>query len=235
MKSYNEMARSVFRRRNEYQLKQEYRRKKTKKIIFSFVCLIIIFSIGIWQSGILQTKPTINQNHVLVNKNITDNQDNKININQIDKIPTRKINSDLDKADFVSMTKSQLTNYYHTNVFPQVSIDLKEYKKNQYGVYKRNHGTGEVYWDVNTLNYFNKDLTKKITVEIKKGNLPWNDTNDFYSHYRKSYINEIEVGIGRTDSHIYLVEFMYNQVGFRMISEGLTQDELVSIISSLIS
>ena len=32
---------------------------------------------------------------------------------------------------------------------------------------------------------------------------------------------------------IYLIEFLYRSVGFRLVVEGLTQEELVSVVSSL--
>lgn len=44
----------------------------------------------------------------------------------------------------------------------------------------------------------------------------------------------MEVGIGQSDSGHYLVEFMYDNVGFRMIIEGLSIEEIEAVIDSLI-
>ena len=51
MKSYNEMADDVFRRRDEFMKKQKHKRKNVVTAL-SCVCLAVLVGVGMWQSGI---------------------------------------------------------------------------------------------------------------------------------------------------------------------------------------
>ena len=101
-------------------------------------------------------------------------------------------------------------------------------------MYKRDGGTGEVYWDSIVLNYDNDDFTRSVNIEIDKDHLPVTCYAFFDSLLEKSLINDTEVAIGLSEGGYYHAEFFYQDVGFRMIANGITEDELVSIISSLI-
>lgn len=50
----------------------------------------------------------------------------------------------------------------------------------------------------------------------------------------RSVINNHEVLIGLTENGYYYSEFMYNGVGFLIDAEGVTEDEFVAIIASII-
>ena len=50
----------------------------------------------------------------------------------------------------------------------------------------------------------------------------------------KSIINNNEVLIGKTESGGFNALFMYKNVGFFFSADGLSQDEFVSVISSLL-
>lgn len=47
-------------------------------------------------------------------------------------------------------------------------------------------------------------------------------------------INNVEILIGVNDDGCYYAEFMYKGVGFLLEADGVTQDEFVSVISSVI-
>lgn len=65
--------------------------------------------------------------------------------------------------------------------------------------------------------------------------LPTSDCVFLDEYDEKSIINNVEVAIGQdTNSEYYFAEFLLHNVGFRFIVEGLTQDEFVAVISSLI-
>lgn len=62
-----------------------------------------------------------------------------------------------------------------------------------------------------------------------------NDYKDGLILYQeKSIINNLEVAIGHSATGYYYAQFMYQNVGFQVIADGLTQDEFVAVISSLI-
>ena len=62
MKSYDEMAENVFRRRDEYVVKKRELRKKTVKLSVSFACmaLVLFAGLGLWQNGESEAKPLNN-------------------------------------------------------------------------------------------------------------------------------------------------------------------------------
>lgn len=53
MKTYNEMAEDVFRRRDEYVVKQKAKRKKTVGVSFTCALLAVLLGVGASQSGLL--------------------------------------------------------------------------------------------------------------------------------------------------------------------------------------
>lgn len=76
MKTYDEMAENVFRRRDEYLLKKKETRKKTVKLSVSFACmaLVLFAGLGLWQEGKFENKPL---NNTEINGQLTDNAQGK--------------------------------------------------------------------------------------------------------------------------------------------------------------
>lgn len=58
--------------------------------------------------------------------------------------------------------------------------------------------------------------------------------NGASSYGKKSVINNIEFVIGLTENGYYYSEFMYNGVGFLIDAEGVTEEEFIAIITSII-
>lgn len=83
-------------------------------------------------------------------------------------------------------------------------------------------------------NYSNEDYSRTVNIEIKKDSLPLCDYAFLEATEEKSIINNVEVAIGHSDNGYYYAQFMYHNVGFQIIADGLTQDEFVAIIASLI-
>lgn len=71
-------------------------------------------------------------------------------------------------------------------------------------------------------------------IEIKKNSVPVCDYGFLEATEEKSIINNVEVAIGHSADGYYYAQFLYHNVGFQIVAKGLTQDEFVSIISSLI-
>lgn len=156
-------------------------------------------------------------------------------INELDNISSDRQNICLLVEDFVVMDKAELIDYYGINVFPDYPADLKEWEvESGYGIYKREKGTGEVYWDGIAINYSNEDFSRSLNVEVEKGSLPFTCIADFSKIKELSVINGTEVGLGKDENGYYFAEMICEGVGFRIITYGLSEEEFVSVIKSLI-
>lgn len=255
MKSCNEMVNSLLERREQYAAEQK-QKKKTIMRITSVACsfaVVLILGTGVWQGGLLDRTPEAGigdsdnsgeQDYLdATNGKKTDNQaeNDKINIVKINGISSEKSNICLLADDFIPLTADKLVSYYGINIFPTVPSDLgtewEERNGNPRGIYKRDGGVGEVYYDKQILNYSNEDFSRSVNIELCKDHMPMSDYGFLDSSWldaEMSVINNTKVGIGQTDDGYYLVEFMYKDVGFRLIGEGITQEELVSVIGSII-
>lgn len=163
---------------------------------------------------------------------------NRIVINGIDGISSDRMYIALMCDDFVPMSDEELNDYFGIDIFPEVPEDLGEEwcirEGTQKGIYRRDGGTGEVYHDQQVLNWSNEDFSRTVNIELKKGGMPFQCFGVLTVEEEMSVIGGVEVFIGQNDDGIWLVEFMYKDVGFRMVTEGLTQEELVEVIESLI-
>ncbi len=253
MMNRNEMVNHLLERRDQYVAEQKRKRKTAVRITtcaFSFT-LAALLGIGVWQSDLFDRATVTgaeNSSNVSdrdysdkLNTETNDNptEGNKINIIQIDGISAKKYKLDLLEEDFIPLTSDELESYYGINIFPTVPSDLGtewgERDGSPRGIFKKNNGTGKVYYDVQVLNYSNRDYSRCVNIELSKGHMPMSDYGSLdWLDSEMSVINNTNVGIGQTDAGHYLVEFMYKNVGFRLIVEGLTQEEMVSVIASII-
>ena len=142
--------------------------------------------------------------------------------------------ADMSVDDFVKMTREEMIEYYGVDYIPDVPADIKPWEDERSGIYKRDGGTGEVYWDTDILNYSNEDFTRSVHVEVDKGSYVLQDYLYFKGTEEKSVINNVDVLIGLTENGYYYSEFMYKGVGFLIDAKGVTLDEFVAIISSII-
>lgn len=248
MKDYKEVSKTVFERRAEMENRRNENRKKIARTLVPLccVCFVALLGLGVWQGGIFEKQPTqtptditfpVIENNSRVNKEEisgVSKANNKIVINHIDGISARKMGICLFVEDFVKMTEEEICEYYGINIFPAVPGDMKEWDEQRFGIYRREKGTGEVYYDQTVLNYSNEDFTRGINIELKKGSLPILDYGFGEGSEEKSVINNHELFIGLSESGYYYAVFMYENVGFCVNSEGMTQDEFVSVLSSIV-
>lgn len=248
MKNSEEMVNSLLERRDRYVTKQ-----KKKKIIITrtvtsmcCMCLVAILGFGMRQGGMFNSTPPDQTLEDALYPGVKDNFDeskgespddpavnNRIVINTINVISADKMNIALMGDDFVEMTREEMIEYYGVDYIPDVPADIKPWADEQSGIYRRNCGTGEVYWDADILNYSNEDFTRSVHVEVDKGSYVLQDYLFFKGTEEKSIINNFEVLIGLSENGYYS-EFMYNGVGFCIDAKGVTEDEFVAIIASII-
>ncbi len=239
MKTYEEMAQNALDRIGDYETEQKNRRKAAAKIAAPAVslCLVAMLSIGAWQSDLFKTEVPNNTDEVL--KQVRADVNDIINVNKLSNNPiTDKMNIALLLDDFVKMDKSALTDYYGTTIFPVVPDDLRSWDEADdftgYGIYRRDKGTGDVYYDTVVLNYSNADYSRNLNIEVAKGVIPFQDFVVDTTDYEKSVIGGQDVIIGLdTVQNIYFIGLMHNGVGFAITADGLTQDEVVAVIRSI--
>ncbi len=210
---------------------------------------IVVNSNNVQQTGITETSATDNVSfvedkteNILPDAEITAPTD-IININSVDNIEendTMRAFYALFTNDFIKMSEQELCEYYGTNVFPNIPDDLQIWRNNNgehaYGIYRRGNGTGEIYHDQNAINYSNDDFSRNVSISVAKGKIPfsciafWENDN-----LKPSAICGEEVYFAQSlSTGYYYVEFMHKNIGFRMIIEGLSEDEIVSVVRSLI-
>ncbi len=249
MKTYNEMASSALYRIKEY---ERIKRNRKKVIIHATVpalcgCLAILLAVGAWQAGRLDRFFTTQ--HTLQN-DITGTEgkdetviaaEDIIAINQIGSVSSdrMKMNIALLNDDFVEMSVLELNEYYGMDIFPTVPPDLTNWvdlgEFGGYGIYRRNKGTGDVYWDGNVLNYSNKDMTRNVNVEMAKNKIPCMDFGFLSQEDVKiSTISGNDVFINRNAAGYYQAKFICNNTGFVVTTDGLSQEEVVAVIKSII-
>ena len=215
MKSCDEMVCSLFARREIYRKNQKKRKKRA--LAGCFLCLLIGFGFILWPN----TQPADSA------------ADNKIVINTIERVSSAKLNLDLRPADCVEMTQEEMKTYYGVDYIPEVPADVLPWD-NQQRIYKRNGGSGEVYFDQNILNFSNEEFTRSVHLEVAKGSYPLIDYLFFDPDAETSNISGVDVLLGQTTSGFYYAKFMYKDVGFVLDAEGVTQDEFVAMILSIV-
>lgn len=248
MKSYDETIHSVFNRIEGYRQTKQ-RQKKALQYAASGLCvvfLLVLTCVSVLQFAGVGSLPqpqqmqspetTAEETTEPITQPVQLSADNQIIICPIENIPSSndRMNICLSVDDFVAMDIPQMNAYYGINVVPKVPRDILPWEDQTHGIFKRNGGTGEVYWDSMILNYANADFSREVNLEIDKGRLPFTDIAFFEFIDEYSVINGIKVAIGLSDTGYYYAEFLYKDVGFRLIANGISEEELVAILSSLI-
>lgn len=254
MKNYNEIADSVFSRRDKALKEKANRRKTAKNIILPVVCLCAVVGavIGIgqleWGKEIVpsQTAPTAGatgtQHKIVINTTLPEGADSYSGIADVC----------FDIKDYVPMTKDELRAFYGTEIFPRVPDDMAEYvghlgagKAALYGIYRADGGTGDVTHDNLLIIYTNRESEEGRTLEIeiskKYRYMSVNNWGSVQSHvtltkeFPCSVINGTEVFIyqNMNAGGRYEVVFIYNDVGFSISADGLSENELIGVIESL--
>lgn len=145
--------------------------------------------------------------------------------------------------DCVWMTYDEICDYYGVNIFPTVPSSFKlwepcpqdPYKDAVYSIFKGDGGVGEVYYDTNVINYSDDEHNKNINIEVSKGQYPFSCYAVFeLEEFEVSLINGNDVYIFKSATGYYHAQFMYNNVGFRIITNDLLEDELIKVIESIV-
>lgn len=249
MKSYDETIRTVFDRIDAYETGLEKRRKILGKVTVSLGCICLIALLGFLlipsnedplPPGSLQV-PTLDPPPVKVDLDIL-YWENTVVVNPIDKISAETDFIALHRDDYISMTEEEINAYFGMNIVPHVPEDLEReltYAGStvHYGIYRRDQGAGDVYFDSQQLIWVDGhygNFTRRVAIEVYKDGLPLPCYSLIGEKYQPSTVKNVTVLLGQDPEGMYLAEMMYGDVCFRMYIVGLSQEEIISIIESLI-
>lgn len=249
MKSYEEVTSLLLERRDRYEAQRRQNRKREVGLAAVLCCFCLVAGAGILmhRDGIFDPAVPIATVEDAVNTGITDHTDvkqgelpttyaanNKIVIHSIDGTSSGIMNIALMRDDFVEMTREEMIAYYGVDYYPEVPADIPLLENHISGIFKRNGGTGEIYWDEDRLSYANDDFTRRIGLSVNKGNRVFQQFLYFQGTEEKSIVNNMEVLIGLSEDGYYYAEFMLGDVGFLVSAYGVTEAEFVAVIASVL-
>ena len=244
MKNYKEVASCVFERRAQYEKEQQRKRKILTRTLTPVCCLCLVAFIGMGiRQGIYKQPvetlqdavyPGLKDNFDEVNgANPNDPQAN----NRIVVHKTQDLSGEITQLfalminDFIPMEAQELNAYYGVGIFGQAPAGWQE-KENVGGIFRREDGTGEVYWDFNSVTYEN--ASKALIITVAKETKDNFKLFEFIADEERSLVNNWEVAIGQTPEGEYQADFLYENVGFRVVAKGFSQEEFVTTLSSLL-
>ena len=136
--------------------------------------------------------------------------------------------------DHVIMSEDELAGYYGVRISPTVPVDLTSSDPDASRfIYRREGGTGEVYYDVQHYSFANGDLSRLLTVEAAKStNLL--DYSKLFETGDLSRVHDVDVLIGQSGDGSYFAQFRQGEMQYHVFALGLTPDETVAVIASLI-
>lgn len=156
------------------------------------------------------------------------------------KIDTKKTvikqcyDEDRNKKDRVFLSKKKLLKHFGRNIFPNVPSDLslKMDEKDKFPVYKRDK-KGKIYYDRQSLNYADELYNKHISIGVQKG--------EYSSSYEiRGKVKGVKFGETVTTlfqdkkRKMYYAEFMVDGLDFHVYSRGISRDEFVKVVKSLV-
>ena len=251
MKSHEEVTNDLLERRDRYVTEQNQKRKKLMRAAASFCCcLAALMGLGLWQSGLQQNEPSAIPDNFIAgdkvepttdasvepspNPNPPEQPGQELRFLEVESLP--EIPSQMYIAlmwdDFIPLDHAEINAYYGANIFPAVPDDLAR-REEPIGIFKRK-ADGEIYHDGNKIQFANADFSRHLAVNVDKDSMPFDFCHLFAILETRSVMNNVEIGIAQTPLGELYAEFLYRGVGFRIYAFGLTQDEFVSILQSLI-
>lgn len=253
MRDHNDVMNNVFRRRDEYEAAQKQKRKTAVKAgtFITGLCLVGIIGFSISQRDLFKNSSDITDKQIADDSTIlgmTDTIDDKnslaqetnqvkINMNYIEFVPQTSADIGLMWEDYTAFSKEEAIGYYGTNIYPMLPEDINKEYSGIVGVFKRDGGTGEIYHSTFEMSYCSDDFSREITVKGDKGQMPFSCAvmNFDEQQLKATEINGEAVYFATFGDNAVYAEFMYNNVGFELTFKGLSDEEIVSVVSSLLS
>jgi hypothetical protein len=207
------------------------RKSAIKSVIITVGCFCLILS------AVTFFNPKSENEIDFVSSNVSEVSTDVIKINKVDEMPefNEYAYIALMGHHFIQMSESELNDFYGVNVFPTVLEDLV-LKNSCLGIYKREDG--EIYHAQNELHYSNDDQSRSLGIGVNKDKLPFYcfDVFELYAETSVfSTINGITVYIAHFEiEDYYYCQFMNKTAGFFVSATGLSEEEFINVVKSLI-
>ena len=200
--------------------------KKNKKIIYWITLCAAVVVLGF---GIIISTNTLNNNQIQNNnkQNKEESLEIKLNINEIEEMLATSLDADVKTIEIVKLPEK-------FEFIKNIKIP-EEYKiESSYNIYTKsdiNKSEYDVLHDY-VLNY-RKDSMNKIIIAFSEIEKPLRDY-DIDVGDKVSKIGDIEFIISQYKD-MYIVTFTFKDIYFDIETTGITENELVEILQSIIT
>ncbi len=255
MKNCEEMVNDLLQRRDQYERRRSNRSKMLVRTLTPVCCLalVLLLGFGAWQGSPVPTptappltlggvEPVAGNPHTPQDPMTPDSTEpvtgrptqpenrDTVLVHDLETLsPPEYCMFNLKLEDFEQMDEQALAKYYGSDLFTKVPEGLEKKPGQTWGIYRRG---GEVYWDVNTLEYASADGSKLLAVHTA-GDGKVFDLFGFIGEGQKSRIGEVEVAMGKTAAGEFQAEFLYGGIAVRLWATGMTQEEFTAAIAAL--
>lgn len=226
----------------------DFLKKNGKILLASSLTLALITVFFVFKGGKSEKMPENTPNitaesTVEITKEPTpEPTEDPIKINTITELPAAevimdKLEIEKNKKDLVKLNYEQAKEYFGTELHPVLPEKLIPWDDcNEFEIYKSNGGTGDVYSDVFIMNYSDETMDCHVNIEGAKDRYHIKDIENWYDGtFELSLILGEQVYLAHNkQTDYYFAEFVHNGVGFRMIMAGLSKNEVITAVESLL-
>ena len=219
--------------RKEFDMKTN----RNKKIVYiaSSICAVFILGIGIFigTNKLSEDNNIFKDNTLKIgkaedqNENMEENLKIELNINKLDNASMARFDVDIKTIEMENLPEK--FNFIKNIIIPN-GFELDD----SYNIYIRENKEKEEY---NILHdyvfYYQKDSTNNIRIAFSEKEEPIRDYFINNEEENISKIGDVELIISNW-KQMYLVNFKYENIYFDIETTGITEDELIVLLESLI-
>ena len=201
-------------------------RRKSFKFRYALVASFALVTVVVGSMGFYNKKLSNSEDDISENNGIRI----ELNINKIKDMASLDI--DLRKID---AKREEIENISNKFIFMRnIEIPKDLSLKNSYMLYTRSDFEVKVYDLLHdyVFNYSDEKEERKITIVFSEVEEPLRDYY-FGEGKKKSKIGDVEVKISQY-KELYMATFTYNEVNFDIETKGITENELVELLVSII-
>lgn len=154
-----------------------------------------------------------------------------IYINEISAPAVSKVVVPADEnTEIVSVSYEELMDYYGIKQLPDtIGDDLARSEQSYFVFYKGSNG--KILYDTNIFYFNNADRSRNVSVVIAKSE----EISDTYDGMVLSEIGDVSVMIAKSNGTAYWAAFKLSDVSFKVISDGMSEDEFIGMLKEFIS
>lgn len=205
--------------RNQILLKSERKNKENMVKFLKYAIPVFVIAIVVGSVVFLNNKQ---------DSYIFSDDNSNIVINKIDDLDLTKIDADIKLEEINSV------NLPWNDMFNDINVPKDLDKFYGYGIYTKNDSNNEYnILDSYIYEYFNLDNNRKIKIAFSNTNKPIRDYFFDTDDAKESNINDNKLIVYQSED-AYFTEFKYNEYYFDIETHGITIDELISLLKSII-